>query len=99
MHWEPPSYCHNCGSPFPWTAARLQAAKDLADELDELDNEDREILKSSLDDISSDAPGTEVATVRIKRIMTKLSGTGAEMLRKVVVDVASEAVKKIFLGP
>ena len=29
-----PAFCYKCGNPFPWTAARLRAAEDLADELD-----------------------------------------------------------------
>src|SRR5688572_27431450 len=28
-----PRYCHSCGEPYPWTAARIEAAQELAQEL------------------------------------------------------------------
>ncbi|HUW13292.1 MAG TPA: DUF2321 domain-containing protein, partial [Anaerolineae bacterium] len=31
--YSPPAFCHNCGAAYPWTEARLGAARDLADEL------------------------------------------------------------------
>lgn len=40
-----PSFCYECGKAFPWVEARINAARDLFDELDELDAVDREILK------------------------------------------------------
>jgi hypothetical protein len=32
----PPSFCHNCGHPYPWTNRRIESARALADEFDEL---------------------------------------------------------------
>src|SRR5262249_35658910 len=59
-----PSYCWKCGHPYPWTQRRLQAAKQLADELDELDETDREKLKASLDDLAKNSPAAEIAGTR-----------------------------------
>lgn len=30
--YERPAFCHECGKPFPWTAAGLEAARELARE-------------------------------------------------------------------
>ena len=34
--YSKPSYCYNCGKPFPWTAASLEAASELVDDLEAL---------------------------------------------------------------
>lgn len=68
---SPPSYCRACGKPYPWTALKLEAAKELVEELDGLDAEERQLLKQSLDDLVTDSPKTEVAGLRFKRLMKK----------------------------
>ena len=30
--YSAPSYCHNCGQAYPWTASSIEAANELADE-------------------------------------------------------------------
>jgi hypothetical protein len=93
---RPPSFCQNCGKSFPWTDRRLQAAKDLADELDELDQADRDKLKASLDDLAKDSPQTEVAASRFKKIMGKVGTQAARMMQSIVTDVLSETAKKML---
>ena len=68
---ELPSFCHECGHAYPWVGKRLQAAKDLADELDELSDEEKQKLKATLDDLIPDTPQTEVAGTRFKKIMRR----------------------------
>jgi hypothetical protein len=46
--YSPPSFCHKCGAAYPWTEAKLQAARELADELDELSPDEIEVLKGAL---------------------------------------------------
>ena len=93
------SYCPHCGNPYPWTEAKLKAAKELADELDNLSLEEREILKKSLDDIMvmEDTPQTPVAATRFKKLIVKAGKPAAEAFRKLFIDVASETAKKIIL--
>jgi len=93
-----PSFCSECGKPYPWTEAKLKAAKELADLLEELSPEEREILKKSFDDIVRDTPQTPVAATQFERIAAKLGKAATEQLRKLVVDIASETAKKIILG-
>ena len=94
--YQPPSFCDSCGRPYPWTEAQLQAARDLADELDELSPEDRERLKGSLNDLISDTPRTAVAATIFKKATTKLGVEGGAALKKIVTDIACEAAKKLL---
>jgi hypothetical protein len=48
-HRGRPSYCVECARPFPWTVTALNAAKEYADELDELSQEDKAVLKTTFD--------------------------------------------------
>ena len=93
-----PIFCPGCGNPYPWTEAKLKAAKDLTDLLEDLSSEEREILKKSFDDIVRDTPQTTVAANQFKRVAAKVGKIAAEQLRELVVDIASETAKKIILG-
>jgi hypothetical protein len=93
-----PSYCRNCGSPFPWTKEKLNAAKELAELLDELTPEEQEQLKMSLNDLVKDGPRTVVATTRFKRLISKTSPEIISGFRDILVDVVSETVKKAIWG-
>ncbi len=89
-----PSFCHGCGKPYPWTDARLEAAHDLAGELENISESEKEILKTSLDDMVRDSPRTTLAITRFKKIMVKAGKGGADALRNLLVDILSEAVRK-----
>jgi hypothetical protein len=91
LRYTPPTYCHNCGKPFPWSIRRLAAAKELADEFDELSAEEKESLKQSLDDLMRDTPQMKVAETRFKRLMKKAGNHAYEGMRDILVDVLSEA--------
>jgi len=93
----PPSFCPGCGKPYPWTEAKLKAAKELTDMLEELSLEERDLLKKSIDDIVLDTPQTPVAVNRFKILVAKVGRVAAEQLRALVVDIASETAKKIIL--
>ena len=94
--YELPSFCPDCGKPYPWTEAKLKAAKELFDELDNLSPEERELLKNSLDDIVQDTPQTTVAATRFKKLIAKVGKPAAGALRDILVDIASEAAKKVI---
>jgi len=91
-----PIFCPECGKPYPWTEVKLKAAKELADELDNLNPKERETLKKSLDDIIRNTPQTPVAATRFKRLIAKAGPVVADSFRKILVDIASEAAKKII---
>jgi hypothetical protein len=92
---KPPDYCHNCGKPYPWTAARLEVARELIDELDESE-EERTKLTNSLVDLASDTPRTPLAAERMKKALAKLGEHAGIALREIIVDISSETAKKIM---
>lgn len=87
-------FCHACGKAYPWTEARLTAAREYADEIDALSSDEKEVLKKSLDELIKDSPQTNVAGVRFKKLMAKAGKESAAALRDIVVDVVSETAKK-----
>jgi hypothetical protein len=86
------------GKPFPWTAEKIEAAKSLADELENLSAEDRAALKITIDDVAGGGPRAEAGAARLKRMLGKATTTAGQALYRIVVDVASEATKKMLLG-
>lgn len=96
--YVPPNYCHGCGKPYPWTDATLGAARELADELDHLTPQEREILKGSLDDLVADTPRTALAATRFKKLVAKAGPVVAEGLRELLIGVVTESAKKMIWG-
>lgn len=97
--YNKPSYCYNCGEPYAWTVASLEAARELADELENLSIEEREQLKDSFPDLVRNTPKTIVAETRFKKLMKKAGTDAYDGMRSILVDVVSEAVKKSVFGP
>jgi Uncharacterized protein conserved in bacteria len=92
--YSAPAFCHNCGHPFPWTAAKLEAAKILIDEDDQLGLDEKGILSSSLSDLIVDTPRTQLAISRFKKITYKALSITGEGLKSILIEICSEAVKK-----
>lgn len=92
------NYCAGCGKPFPWTETILNSAKEYADELEELSNEEKSTLKSTFDDLTKDSPRTEIAASRFKRILRKVAPDAAEAIRKTIVEIASSTAVKLIRG-
>lgn len=97
--YNKPSYCHNCGNPFPWSIASLEAAKELADELDELSKEEQQQLKDTFPDLTKNTPKTVVAETRFRKLMKKAGGEAYDGMKSILIDVLSEAAKKSVFGP
>ncbi len=80
----------------PKIGARLDAARNLAMEVDGLTPEEKDTLSKSLDDLVRDTPGTTVAATRFKRLATKAGGGAASAFKGILVSVVSETAKKIL---
>ena len=91
-----PAHCHACGKSYPWIDAKIQAAKELSDELSELNQEEREQLKKSIDDIVADTPRTTLAATRFKRLAGKAGKGALETFKNILTGVLSEAAKKVL---
>jgi hypothetical protein len=96
--YSPPSFCFECGKPFPWTIEKVSAAKELADELEDVSPDDRAKLKTAIDDVAAGGPLAEAGAARIKRMVGKAGTAIGRAIWKISVEVASEAAKKIMIG-
>lgn len=94
VNYHAPSYCYNCGKPYTWTQAKLDAAKELIKEMDELSPEEKEKFNSSLPDIIVDTPKTAVAVTRIRKYMNKISSTSKDGIKQLFFDITIEAAKR-----
>lgn len=88
-----PSYCHNCGNPYPWTEDALESARMIIDEEEQLNAADRENLKKSLPDLLSDTPRTSLAVLRFKKAMSFVGTITKDALMKFAVSLACDAAK------
>jgi len=93
-NYKPPAFCYQCGLPYPWTTSRLNAARELTNELENLDEQERESLSKSLDDLIRETPSTPVAVNRFKKLVKKAGSVAADGLKSILVDVITEAAKK-----
>jgi len=87
------NYCPNCGEPYPWTAAKIAAAKELVTELDGLSGDERALLSRDLADLIRDTPRTDVATVRFKKLWLKAKGPAKAALEHAAKEIFTAAVK------
>jgi hypothetical protein len=93
-----PRYCHRCGAAFPWTIAKIVAAKEHAAEIEGLDDADRKQLQEVIDDVTVSGPRTDLGVSRLKRLVTKVGPAVGNVVVKIVVDVATDAAKKLIGG-
>jgi len=93
-----PSYCHNCGKPFPWTTRKIDAAIKLAIEDGKLTDDEVRLFSESIQEIAQDTPETELAATRLKKLILKLSQSAGQAIHRIIVEIASESIKKIITG-
>lgn len=91
-----PAFCHNCGDPYPWTESKIKAAKELTKELKNLTKKEKETVNKSFKEIIKDSPNAELAAIKFKKLLPKVGKEAADFFRKLLVDIASESVKKIL---
>lgn len=91
---NPSAYCTSCGSPFPWTTARILAAKELADLRDEIAEADKPIMKTTIDDLVGDTVRTPIGITNFQRIMGKAGPVVRKLFVDILAGVTSETVIK-----
>ncbi|MEA4866689.1 MAG: DUF2321 domain-containing protein [Sphaerochaeta sp.] len=93
-----PSFCHNCGRPFPWTERSLQAASELMELSGKLEDAELIQFRTDLDSLMKDTPQTKVASFRVKTFLSKVGKEIASGVRDILVDIVSETAKKAIWG-
>ncbi|WP_234121147.1 DUF2321 domain-containing protein [Clostridium hydrogenum] len=94
--YKVPSYCHNCGKPYPWTKTALESAKSLIDEDENLNSDEKKQFFDTLPDliVESPTPKTQLAAARFKRFISKAATYTADGVKDIIVNIASETIKK-----
>lgn len=88
------AYCKKCGKPYPWTAAAIESSTMLIEEDDELNTELREKAIEILPDIITETPKTNLAVVRLKKVLASAGKFTADSLRQFAIDFGCELAKK-----
>ena len=98
-----PEYCPNCGKPYPWTKAKLDALNEMIDLVDELNDDEKNELKKSGELISTDNPRSQIAVYKIKKYLTKVGNSLSGKLEELFIEIASEtaikAMKEVGMLP
>lgn len=93
-----PSFCHNCGKPFPWTERSIQAASELMEFSGKLNVSELTQFKVDLDSLVKDAPQSKVASFRVRAFLGKAGKEITSVARDILVDIVSETAKKVIWG-
>lgn len=96
--YEIPAHCYQCGARFPWTQRHLDAARILAEEFEQLTPEERNQLTMTLPDLVIVTPKTPAAELTFKRLMLKAGKCAADAMKRVLIDIVSEVVRKKLWG-
>jgi hypothetical protein len=88
-----PHHCSACGAPYPWTAARIEAATELAAFLASSDDE-RVSLEKAVPDLLVEGPRSGLAAARWKEAIDRAGKQGVGLARDLFVGVVSAAVAR-----
>jgi len=92
--YKVPSYCSNCGNPFPWTQTLLETAEAIVHEDELLAEEQMTEWCACFPDIICITPKTQLALIRYKKFIDKAASTTVNGLKDLFKDIVSEAIKK-----
>ncbi len=88
-----PAFCEGCGKAYPWTESRLEAARDLADQLG-LDIPDRALVENCIEHLVRDTPRAPAEAIRFKSIVERAQPWALGAFKEVLYGILAEAVKK-----
>jgi hypothetical protein len=92
----PPRHCIFCGEAFPWIKDKIEALKELALELDDLNEDEKKLLSVSIEDLAKDTAKTEVFAIRFKKVFVKTKSEVKAIMAQILPDILSEAAKRIL---
>jgi hypothetical protein len=90
-----PSYCPNCGEPYPWTQKKIQIAIQIFAEFGDLDEQEKKTIEQDVENIAKDVPEAELSAMRIKRIWGKYG----PICRELILELTSRTAAHILKGP
>lgn len=94
--WSLADYCYQCGEPYPWTKAKLNAVQELAEAIDELTAFERQQIAELMPHLVQVTPRTKPAGFKVATILSNLTGQGKialqDLMREVAVDAGKSAL-------
>jgi hypothetical protein len=72
----------------------MDAAMDLASEVDSVDPSELEALRVSLPNLTSNTPQSSVAVTKWKKFITKAGSTIGPMIKKLIAEIATAEIKR-----
>lgn len=96
--YDIPYYCYECGSPYPWTNKILDNAVAIISMDENIDDNQKELIKNAIPALIIDSPETPVATANYQTIIGNAGQIVRNSLHNLLVDVVSETVKKTLFS-
>jgi hypothetical protein len=95
VHAHVPSYCLNCGKPYPWTENKIVTAIQILTEFGNLDEKEKETIEQDINNVAKDIPQAELSAMRLKRILKRCGMAGYE----IIMEFASRTAAKVLKNP
>ena len=97
MHYDLPRFCQNCGKPYPWIESKLIVAHELVDLMDTLNQEEKDDLKESIEELVKETSKVPVAKVKLKRYLLKVDSDISDGLKDILRDTLNDELKDSIL--
>ena len=89
-----PNNCPNCGTAYPWRQGAIANAIEVLQM--EMDATDAASVPDLLQMVTIEAPRTQVAALKLKKLLGKLGKPAYDISIHVLSDLMSETAKKTF---
>ena len=89
-----PSYCSNCGKPYPWTENKIATAIQMFAEFGNLDAKEKDTIEQDIKNIAKDIPQSKLSAMRIKQIWKKYGLVAYDVIMEFASKTAAEILKK-----
>ena len=91
-----PNNCQDCGTAFPWRQDAIASAIEILQMQLEEEEQDAAEVAALIPAIAVETPKTQLAALKLKRLLSKLAKPAYDISIKVASDLASETAKKTF---
>ena len=90
--YQIPAYCHHCGQPYPWTESLLQEADAIIDSFDELEEEQRKLLKDRFPDLLAETPHSMSSALSFSKLINGLTSVSSAVGKGFLISLLEKHV-------
>ena len=91
--YDPPRFCDSCGSPFPWIKVKIEAANELVELIESLNNDEKKDFQSAIYELIRETAKVPVAKVKLKKYLVKVDSDISDGIKDVLKDTLSEELR------